>query len=87
MIEQTVTINHPVGLHARPAAVFVQSAQSFGSKITVSANNRSANAKSILGLLGLGVTRGTEILITIEGPDEQAALAALVDLVATNFGE
>jgi phosphocarrier protein len=87
MIEQSVTVIHPVGLHARPAAVFVQTAQAFSSKVTVRSNNRSANAKSLLGLLTLGVTKGTEILIAAEGTDEDAAIAALVDLVNTNFGE
>jgi phosphocarrier protein len=87
MIEQSVTVIHPVGLHARPAAVFVQRAQAFSSKVTVSSNNRSANAKSLLGLLTLGVTKGTKILIAAEGTDEKAAIAALVELVNTNFGE
>ncbi len=87
MKESSITIRHPVGLHARPAALFVQTAQKFTSKISVSYNAKTANAKSLLGLLGLGVTRDVEVLIKADGADEEEAVKALVALVESDFGE
>ncbi len=87
MKESSITIHHPVGLHARPAALFVQTAQKFTSKMSVSYNAKTANAKSLLGLLGLGVTRDVEVLIKADGADEEEAVKALVALVENNFGE
>jgi phosphotransferase system HPr (HPr) family protein len=85
MVSENVTIQHEVGLHARPAALFVQTAQKFASKITVSYNEKTVNAKSILGLLSLGALTGAEISIQAEGEDSSTALAALCNLVNTNF--
>ncbi len=87
MKESSITIRHPVGLHARPAALFVQTASKFAAKISVTYNAKTANAKSLLGLLGLGVTRDVEISIKADGADEEAAVKALVDLVESDFGE
>ena len=87
MRESSVTIRHPVGLHARPAALFVQTAQKFSAKITVTCSARTANAKSLLGLLGLGVTKDTNISIKADGTDEEEAVKALVALIESNFGE
>jgi len=87
MPEQTVIVNHKVGLHARPAALFVQSASRFSSTITVTCEDRTANAKSILNVLTLGAGQGAEITITTEGEDAEEALAALIQLVEQNFGE
>lgn len=87
MIEATVTIHHPTGLHARPAALFVQTAGRFRSTITVEANGRQANAKSLLALLGLGAGAGTTIRIAAEGEDAAEAVETLVRLVASDFGE
>lgn len=93
MKETTVMVNNKVGLHARPAALFVQAASKFQSEINVSCQDskenklRTANAKSILGILTLGVFQGVEITIKAEGEDEQDAVAALVELVENNFGE
>ena len=86
---QTAThiIHHPVGLHARPAALFVQSAMAHESQITVSKNGKSGNAKSIMGILSLAVHQNDEITITADGPDEKEALAALAALIDNNFGE
>jgi phosphotransferase system HPr (HPr) family protein len=83
----TLTVRHKLGLHARPAALFVKTAQSFTSNITVSKSPKSVNAKSILLVLTLGVTQGQQITITAEGPDAAAALQALSDLINNNFGE
>ncbi len=82
-----LTVQHKVGLHARPAALFVQTAQKHAAKITVTSNEKTVNAKSLLGLLGLGVTQGTTIQIVAEGADEQEAIETLKLLVESNFGE
>ena len=93
MKESKVIVNNKVGLHARPASLFVQEAAKFSSDINVycqdpqTKEDRNANAKSILGVLTLGVFQGTEITITANGDDEEAAVDALVALVKDNFGE
>ncbi len=87
MPERTVIVNHKVGLHARPASAFVQTAKKFASNIEVSHEDRTANAKSILTVLTLGAHKGAEIRIKAEGEDAEAALDALVGLVENNFGE
>ncbi|MEJ2486357.1 MAG: HPr family phosphocarrier protein [Anaerolineales bacterium] len=81
-----ITVQHKVGLHARPAALFVQTAQKHEAKITVTSNEKTVNAKSLLGLLGLGVTQGTTIHIEAQGADEEQAVEALKLLVESNFG-
>jgi phosphocarrier protein HPr len=83
----TLTINHEAGLHARPAALFVQTAGKFASSITVTHGERTANAKSILTVLTLGAKQGSEVTIHAEGDDAQQALDALRELVESNFGE
>lgn len=87
MQEKTILITHEVGLHARPASLFVQTASKFASEIKVSCEDKTANAKSILTVLTLGAHQGSEITITAEGPDAEEAVNALVDLVESNFGE
>jgi phosphocarrier protein HPr len=87
MPERTVTVTHKVGLHARPASVFVQTASKFASDISVSCEGRTANAKSILTVLTLGAHQGVEITISAEGEDAEEALDTLVALVEDNFGE
>jgi len=93
MKESKVIVNNKVGLHARPASLFVQEAAKFSSDINLycqdpqTKEDRNANAKSILGVLTLGVFQGTEITITANGDDEEAAVDALVALVKDNFGE
>lgn len=87
MPEKSVVVTHEVGLHARPASVFVQAASKFSSEITVSCGDRKANAKSILMVLTLGAHQGAEITIQAEGEDAQTALDTLVALVEDNFGE
>jgi len=76
-----------VGLHARPAALFVQTAKRFNCDIRVTHGEREANAKSILGVLTLGANQGAVITIRAEGEDADQALAALEALVESNFGE
>lgn len=87
MPEVTVTIHHKVGLHARPAAMFVQTAAKYSSDIEVTHGETTANAKSILGILTLGAHQGAEITIKAEGEDAEEALQALEQLVSDNFGE
>ncbi len=80
-------ITNKVGLHARPASLFVQEASKFQSEITVSKGEESGDAKSILDLLMLGVDQGSVIRIQAEGADADQALGALQRLHASNFGE
>jgi len=90
MISTIITINHPAGLHARPAAQFVKTAARFPCKISVRKLNSEkppANAKSPLSVLTLGVNQGDTVEIIAEGEEAQAALQALVELVESNFGE
>ena len=81
----TLVVHHEVGLHARPAAVFVKTAKGFVSDISVVKDEREVNAKSILSILTLGVNKGAEITIKAEGEDEQGAVRALQELVESNF--
>ncbi len=75
------------GLHARPAAVFVQTAARFQARVMVGKGGKEANAKSIVSLLSLGVEQGSTITIRAYGPDEVSALATLASLVENGFGE
>lgn len=84
--EITLTITHPVGLHARPASIFVKTAKGFTSNIKVSFGGREANAKSILTVLQLGAGQGATIEIQAQGNDRDKALQALKELVESNFG-
>jgi phosphotransferase system HPr (HPr) family protein len=79
MAERTMTVIDPAGLHARPAARFVQVANRFGSRILIRNADREADAKSLIALLGLTVRPGSVITIHAEGPDADAALTALTD--------
>lgn len=85
MISKEVTIKNQVGLHARPATFFIQKANEFKSGIWIEKDDRRVNAKSLLGVLSLGITRGTTVSITADGSDEEQALNSLVELIQTNF--
>jgi len=87
MAEMTLTIQNEVGLHARPAAMFVQTANHFEADIQICCNERTANAKSILDVLTLGAAQGAVIEIKAEGNDANEALFALQNLVENNFKE
>ena len=89
MMEASLLVTNEVGLHARPAALFVQAANGFQSAVRVrnlTTKSEAVDAKSILGVLTLGVLRGHEILVSADGPDEAQAVHALRDLVEGNFG-
>ncbi|WP_457753792.1 HPr family phosphocarrier protein [Thermococcus sp.] len=81
MIEKRVEIKNKSGLHARPAAVFVETTKKFKSKITVIKEGKSADAKNILQVLALGVDYGDEIVLQISGEDEEEAARELIDLL------
>ncbi|KPU63864.1 PTS sugar transporter subunit IIA [Thermococcus sp. EP1] len=81
MIEVTVKLKNKSGLHARPAAIFVETAKKFKSKITVSKEKNIADAKNILQLLTLGIDYGDEIKIIVEGEDEKNAINELIHLI------
>lgn len=87
MPEINLIVNHEVGLHARPASMFVQTAAKFSADIEVTHGETTANAKSILAVLTLGASKGAEILIKAEGDDADEALKALEKLISDNFGE
>lgn len=86
--EITLTITNPVGLHARPAALFVQTANRYkDTRVEVVKNGTVRDAKSILGVLTLGVTQGTKIVIRADGPHADETLTALGKLVAHDFND
>ena len=87
MFVKEVTVENQVGLHARPATFFIQKANEYKSGIWVEKEDRRVNAKSLLGVLSLGIVKGTTITLIADGADEKEAVAALVDLVNDNFGE
>lgn len=87
MVEETIKITNPTGLHARPAALFVQTAGKFTSNVWIKSGTKRVNAKSIMGLISLAVSQGSEVLIGAEGEDEEVAVKELIDLITSGFGE
>ena len=87
MVKQELVLNNSVGLHARPATFFIQKANEYKSSIWVEKKDRRVNAKSLLGVLSLGVAPGDTVLLSADGEDEDAAVAGLLDLVNNKFGE
>ncbi len=87
MCVKDVVIKNQVGLHARPATFFIQKANEFKSSIWVEKDERRVNAKSLLGVLSLGIIGGTTIKIIADGSDEKDAVNALVSLVESGFTE
>ncbi len=87
MVSKAIVVQNQVGLHARPATFFIQKSNEFKSSIWVEKDERRVNAKSLLGVLSLGITKGTEITIIADGSDEKDAIDALENLVETNFSE
>ena len=87
MYMKEAVVNNQVGLHARPATFFIQKANEFKSGIWVEKEERRVNAKSLLGVLSLGIVKGTTITLIADGNDEKEAVQALVELVQNNFDE
>ena len=87
MFSREVLIDNQVGLHARPATFFIQKANEFKSAIWVEKDDRRINAKSLLGVLSLGITKGSRINLIADGVDEEEAVYALIELCQSNFSE
>lgn len=87
MFVRDVVVQNQVGLHARPATFFIQKANEFKSSIWIEKEDRRVNAKSLLGILSLGIVGGTQIRIIADGADEQEAVTALIELVDSGFAE
>ncbi len=87
MYSKDVEVKNQVGLHARPATFFIQKANEFKSSIWVEKEDRRVNAKSLLGVLSLGIMGGTTIRVLAGGPDEETAVDELVKLVESGFAE
>ncbi len=87
MFVKDVMVQNQVGLHARPATFFIQKANEFKSSIWIEKEERRVNAKSLLGILSLGIVGGTAIRVIADGADEQAAVDFLVELVDSGFSE
>ena len=85
--EATTTIQNATGIHARPASTFVQTASKFKSKVQIKAKGKTVDAKSILMIMSMGLSKGTEITLVADGPDEADAVAQLKALVDSKFGE
>lgn len=87
MYVKDVTVQNQVGLHARPATFFIQKANEYKSSIWVEKEERRVNAKSLLGVLSLGIMGGTNIRIIAGGPDGEQAVEGLIKLVESGFAE
>ncbi|HHY71560.1 MAG TPA: HPr family phosphocarrier protein [Thermoanaerobacterales bacterium] len=87
MFQQNVTVKNKTGLHARPAALFVQTANRFKSEVFIEKEGKKVNAKSIMGVMSLAVSQGTPIIVSAQGEDEKEAVNKLVELIESKFGE
>jgi len=87
MLEKSITIKNKLGLHARAAVKFVNMANRFGASVKIVKDGNEIDGKSILGILTLAATQGTEILLLVAGKDEDSALKALADLINNRFDE
>ena len=85
MITKEVKISNAIGLHARPATFFIQKANSYTSSIWVEKDDRKVNAKSLLGVLSLGIAKGMTITLVADGQDEALAIEGLADLIDKGF--
>ena len=87
MVSRSVTIQNNVGLHARPATFFIQKANSYKCSIWVEKEDCRVNAKSLLGVLSLGIVKGTTITLIADGVDENEAVSGLIELVNSGFAD
>ena len=87
MIVKTIKISNKLGLHARASAKFVATASKFVSQLDVSKGNQTINGKSIMSVMMLAATQGTELNLKIEGSDEEPMAKAMVELIENRFGE
>jgi phosphocarrier protein len=87
MIQREVTITNSSGLHARPATFFIQKANTYRSGVWVVKDDRKVSAKSLLGVLSIGIAKGMTITIVADGDDEEVALKGLVELIESGFND
>ena len=87
MISRDIVITNSCGLHARPATFFIQKATSYKSSVWLEKDDRKVNAKSLLGVLSLGIAKGMTVTLIADGEDENAAITGLVELVDSGFSE
>ena len=87
MIQRTVTVKNKFGLHARPAALIVTTASKFQSEFFISKDSVRVNGKSIMGVMMLAAEMGSELLLELDGQDEEQAMAAIILVIDTKFGE
>ena len=87
MIRKDVTITNNIGLHARPATFFIQKANMFKSSIWIEKDDRKVNAKSLLGVLSMGIAQGMTVTLVADGQDEDVAINGLTELIETGFAE
>ncbi len=87
MVQKDVTITNNIGLHARPATFFIQKANTFKSSIWLEKDDRRVNAKSLLGVLSMGIAKGMTVTVIADGQDETRAVDGLVALIETGFVE
>lgn len=87
MTKRDVTITNNIGLHARPATFFIQKANSYKSLVWIEKDERKINAKSLLGVLSLGIAKGMTVTIIADGQDELDAVNGLSELIDTGFAE
>ena len=87
MLKRTFIIKNRLGLHARAAAQLVQTANQFGSELTLFKEDIEVNGKSIMGILLLAAPKGTEITVSVAGPDEEEAMQKISELIEDGFGE
>lgn len=87
MLENSITIINKLGLHARAAAKLVSTASAFSSKVKISFNGKEVDGKSIMSVMMLAASQGSEVLLKVHGDDEQAAMSALQELINDYFGE
>lgn len=87
MVRKDVTITNNIGLHARPATFFIQKANCFKCSIWVEKDERRVNAKSLLGVLSLGIAKGMTVTLIADGADEESAVDGLIALIQTGFAE
>ena len=87
MYTKEITVNNEVGLHARPATYFIQKANEFKCGIWVEKEERRVNAKSLLGVLSLGIAKGMTVTLIADGQDEESAVDGLIALIQTGFAE
>ena len=87
MVKNNVTITNNIGLHARPATFFIQKANTYKASIWIEKDDRKVNAKSLLGVLSLGIAKGMTVTLIADGTDENDAINGLVELIQNSFAE